>query len=121
MDNDSTPAALRLSDQLGRLVAAEMAAYYEGEYMDHSVARARLRDFAASIAAAERERWAPLLRAAGRVLQAFDDGYLLPDPETLQAGIAVDALREAWGAFVPAGIQGPNVRANATDTAAGEA
>lgn len=59
---------------------------------------------------ADAERLALLLRAAGRVLQAFDDGHLQPDPETLQGGIAVDALREAWGAFAPARIRGPNAK-----------
>ena len=55
---------------------------------------------------ADAGRWALLLHAAGRVLQAVDDGYLQPDPETLQGGIVIDALREAWGAFAPARIKG---------------
>ena len=54
---------------------------------------------------ADAGRWAPLLHAAGRVLQAVDDGYLQPDPETLQGSIAIDALREAWGTFAPARIK----------------
>lgn len=63
------------------------------------------------VAVSERERWAFLLRAAGRVLQAFDDGYLQPDSETLQGSVAVDALRESWAAFAPVRIQGPNCMA----------
>ncbi len=71
----------RLNEGLGPLVEAEMAAYYEGEYMDHSTARDRLMDFARAViaaqplydkgaidaaVAAERERWAHLW--------ALDDG-----------------------------------------------
>lgn len=65
---------------------------YTGEQLEQAVA-------------AERERWAPLLRAAGRVLQAADDGYLLPASETLQGGLAVDELRGAWGAFAATHIR----------------
>jgi hypothetical protein len=46
-----------LSDLLGLLVVAELDAYYDGEYMDHSVVRERLRDFGRAVQAAERERW----------------------------------------------------------------
>lgn len=53
MTDQATPAKVRLTDGLGPLVDAEMAAYYEGEYGDHSTARARLLDFARVVIAAE--------------------------------------------------------------------
>jgi len=53
MTDQATPAKVRLTDGLGPLLDAEMAAYYDGEYMDHSTARARLRDFARAVIAAE--------------------------------------------------------------------
>lgn len=56
---DDTNAARRGSesnDLLGPLVSVEMAAYYDGEYMDHSVVKYRLQAFARAVQAAERER-----------------------------------------------------------------
>jgi hypothetical protein len=57
MTNKATrPEGSDSSDQLGLLVAAELDAYYDGEYMDHSVVRERLRDFGRAVQAAEREQ-----------------------------------------------------------------
>jgi hypothetical protein len=53
MNDELSPAKVRLTDGLGPLVDAEMAAYYEGEYGDHSTARARLLDFARAVIASE--------------------------------------------------------------------
>ena len=46
-----------------------MAAYYEGEYGDHSMVKYRLHAFAQAVQAAERERW------TRRVEEAFREGY----------------------------------------------
>ena len=60
------PLALRLNDQLGRLVDAEMAAYSDAAYADHGSARDQLERFAAdvraAVQAAERERCASIAR-----------------------------------------------------------
>ncbi len=69
---DSSRLDSDLSEGLGLLVDAEMAAYYEGEYMDHSVVRERLRDLVAAVQAAERER-CERLRAELRRVQDYID------------------------------------------------
>lgn len=69
MTDQATPAKVRLTDGLDPLINAEMAAYYEGEYGDHSVVKYRLHAFAQAVQAAERERW------TRRVEEAFREGY----------------------------------------------
>ena len=57
---------------------------------------------------AAREQQREFVRAAGRVLQAFDDGALLCDSATVQGSLAIDALRAAWQFFVPAYLRAVN-------------
>ena len=56
------PLALRLNDQLGPLVAAEMAEFRDGAYAKTSDAEAQLWGFARAVQSAERARCRDLVR-----------------------------------------------------------
>lgn len=58
-----------LSDeQMTNLVDAEMAAYYEGDYADHGVAKSQLEDFARSVEAEVRKEYEAEISALNRRL-----------------------------------------------------
>lgn len=96
-------------EALAELVKAEMAAYYDGEYMDSGVVKHRLQDFAQAVARAalaaspqaEPDRWQRLYRRAINEANGLTN-YVEDRPELRSAERRLDKIEEEARALAAA-------------------
>lgn len=93
-----TTLPVPLPEPIYNLVEAEMAAYYDGEYADHSVAKARLREFARACMAPLQKRADALQAEVAELTHDIGEALKSITIESDRADKAESALKEYFEA-----------------------